>query len=206
MDPTVTDWISALAAVWTALLTAGLLLAALIAGWAAMRTLAQMRADSEGQRQDSARATRPYVHARLVPSIAGVDAWDLVVQNTGRTAAHHLVLQIDAEDVQEDIVTKAVYRFAAAGLTVHPGERIRTYWSLEASKPDRTGFPPAIVTVRYSDSEGTAYEERPVVLDPDDMGMTPVPSQGSESIPRDHQRDLVLALRGIARNIGEGNR
>lgn len=171
-----------------------------------MRTLAQMRTDSEARRQDSARATRPYVHARIVPSIAGLDTWDLVVQNTGQTAAHDLRLKIDAEDVPADDVTGPVYRLATAGLTVHPGERIRTYWVVEATKPDRLGFPRARVTVRYADSQGEDYKELPVLLDPAELGQTPAAGHGAESKNHDHQRDVVLALRGIARNVGEGNR
>lgn len=203
---TFTDWISAWSAAITAGLTFGVLVAALWAASAARDTLAQMKSDSEGQRRDSARATRPYVHARMVPSIAGLDSWDLIIQNTGRTAAHGLLLQIDAENVPDDKVTGPVLRLAAAGLTVHPGERIRTYWVIEATKPVALGFPRATVTVRYNDSEGESYEEVPVLLDPEDLGLTPVGSHGSHSVPTDNEKDVVLALRGIARNVAEGNR
>lgn len=206
---TFTDWIIAYMAVITAGLTFGLLVTAWWAASAARDTLAQMRADSEGQRQDSARATRPYVHARMVPSIAGLDTWDLIIENTGRTAAYGLHLQIDADAIPDDKVTRPVLRMASAGLTVHPGERIRTYWVIEATKKDALGFRHATVTVSYRDSEREEYEETPVLLEPDDLGLTPAPRTGAVrgGDRDDHlERNTLNTLRAIAHHLGDGNR
>lgn len=206
---TFTDWISAYAALTTALLTFGLVAAAGAAYYAARDTLAQMREDSAARREDSARAARPYVHTRMVPSIAGLDTWDLIVQNTGMTAAHDLHLTIaplDDAPVPDDAVTAPLLRLANAGLTVHPGERLRSYWVLLAESPDPTGFPPSRIAISYTDSKGTPYTERPVLFDPASVGLTPVPHVGSET-PRNRSgsgvRNLENALRAVARNIGE---
>lgn len=209
---TFTDWISAYAAFITAFITFGLLVAAGLAYYAARDTLTQMREDSAARRDDSARATRPYVHARMVPSIAGLDTWDLIIQNTGQTAAHDLHLTItplNDAPIPDDDVTAPLLRLASAGLTVHPGERLRSFWVLLAESPDPTGFPPSRVAVTYEDSEGTPYTERPVLFDPSSVGLTPVPYTGSES-PRNRSgsgvRNVENALRAIARNVGETNR
>lgn len=209
---TFSDWISAWSAAITAGLTFGVLVAALWAASAARDTLAQMKSDSEGQRRDSARATRPYVHARMVPSIAGIDAWDLVIENTGRTSAYDLALQIDPKEGMQDpgdIVTAMTRKFADAGHTLHPGGSFRMYMVLGATEKDPTGFRRATVTLAYTDSEDERYVERPVVLDPDTVGSTPAPFTGKvrnedddDSIPK----NTLNTLRAIAHHLGEGNR
>lgn len=204
-------WIAALAALGTVLLTAGLLWAAWRAYRTASSTLKQMRQDSEAQREDSARATRPYVYARIAPGLAGEGSWDLVVENLGRTAAYDLRAKIVASDVRTDVIATAVQRFATAGTMLPPGARIRTFWSMDADvnadPAERMGYPRAEVTLTYTDSEHKEYVDRPVVLDSEDLGLTPVPSSG----PTAHgantvERDTVHALRAIARHLGERNR
>lgn len=183
-------------------------LAAVFASVMAVLTLRQMRRDSIGQREDSARATRPYVHVRIVPSIGGLDSWDLVIRNAGRTPARNLSLRIDAPDAPTDAVTSAVYRFAAAGQTLQPDTSLRMYWSLEASREDRDGFARATLTARYEDIDGQRYEEMPVVLDPKEMGETPAPGEGGKQNGLDTNipMNTLYTLRAIARHIGEGNR
>ncbi|MGP5198377.1 hypothetical protein ACTXKN_04380 [Brachybacterium alimentarium] len=203
MDPTPTaaDWLSAGATTLAAL-------AALAASLVAILTLRQMKADSKSQKQDSEQATRPYVHARLVPSVAGLDAWDLVVRNSGRTPAFNLRLDIRADGAPDDKITQAVCRFAAAGQTLQPDTSIRTYWSVDATKDDAMGFPRATVEVRYEGPGNIPYEEPAIILDPNDMGLTPVPSTGPKATSGKFRigRDSVHALRAIARHVGELNR
>lgn len=208
----VTDWIGALSSMLTAVLTAGLLVAAVWAAKAAVRTLAQMKMDSEGQRADSARATRPYVHARMAPSVAGIDAWDLVIENSGRSAAHDVNLQITPRDgakVPDDLITQPARRFAHAGHTLHPGVSLRMYWVAGASAGDPTGFPRATVVLRYADGEGVTYEERPVALDPDTIGATPAPFTGAvagNDADKSISKNTLNSLRAIAHHLGESNR
>ncbi|MGY5764299.1 hypothetical protein ACXET9_03730 [Brachybacterium sp. DNPG3] len=209
---TFTDWISAYAAFITAFLTFGLLIAAGHAYYAARDTLAQMREDSAARRDDSARTTRPYVHARMVPSIAGLDTWDLVIQNTGKTAAHNLQLEIaplNNASITVDSVTGPVLQFATASLSVHPGERIRSFWVLGAASSAPTGFPPSRVAVTYEDSEGNLYTERPVLFDPASIGQTPAPYTGAirnGGSQAAQLRNIENALRAVAHNLGETNR
>lgn len=209
---TFTDWIIAYMAVISAGLTFGLLVTAWWAASAARDTLAQMRDDSAAQREDSARATRPYVHARIVPSLGGTDAWDLIVENTGRTAAFKLSMSISQAEEKaepEDIVTATVRNFAEAEHTLHPGASVRMFWVVGATETDPTGFPPSMVALHYEDGEGLRYDERPYLLDPGKVGATPVPYTGAvrnedndESIPR----NTLNTLRAIAHHLGEGNR
>lgn len=208
----ITDWIVAVSSTLTAVLTAGLLAAAVWAAKAAVRTLAQMKTDSAGQRADSARATRPYLHARIAPSVAGIDTWDLIVENTGRSAAHNVQLQITPRDgakVPDDLITQPARRFAHAGHTLHPGVSVRMYWVAGASAEDPTGFPRATVVLRYADGEGVTYEERPVALDPDTIGATPAPFTGAvagNDSEKDIPKNTLNSLRAIAHHLGESNR
>lgn len=204
-------WIAALSGVGTLLLTGGLLYTALLAYHAARDTLQQMRADSEAQREDSARATRPYVFARLMPGLAGHRTWDIAIENTGQSAAYDLKVEIDADRQRSDIVATAIRSFAASGAMIPPGGRIRAYWYVEADRdaepPDVMGYPRATVTLNYADSEGHTFNDRPIDLDPELIGLTPVPHEGDKAHGADEiQRDTVHALRSIARHLGELHR
>lgn len=204
-------WITALAALGTVLLTAGLLWAAWRAYRTASGTLKQMREDSEAQREDSARATRPYVYARIVPGLAGERTWDLTIENSGRTAAYDLQVSIKANEVRSDVIATAVRRFASAGTMVPPGARIRTFWSMpanpKASPPEAMGFPRAEIALTYTDSDHLRFEDRAVVLDSDDLGLTPAPTVDTEAPTRENSGvETVKALRAIARHVGESAR
>lgn len=205
-------WIAALAAVGTVLLTAGLLWAAWRAYRTATGTLRQMREDSEAQREDSARATRPYVYPTIVPGLAGTNTWDLVLENTGRTAAYDLHVRIDAEPSQDDEIKRAVRVLAEAGTMLPPRGRIRTFWAMgedpEADPPQALGYPRATVTLSYTDSEHHRFDrERSVTLDPQLLGLTPEPGSGATAKGKDTEaKDTVHALRAISRHLGEIHR
>lgn len=96
-----TDWIAALSAAVTALATVGLVWGAFAAWKAAKATLDQMKADSMAQ-------TRPYLQARLEYSMGGSQAADLVIRNTGLTAAREVIITIDDIPAESDDVIAAV--------------------------------------------------------------------------------------------------
>ncbi len=201
----VAAWITALATValavfaWTAWRTAG-------------GTLRQMRADSEAQREDSARATRPYVYVRLVPGLWGAGFWDSIIENTGKTAAYELTFDLDSEE-DPGRFGEPIERMRTAGLTLPPGARIRTAWyapkDLQSDPPEALGYRLSTVTLRYQDSAGKQYVEAPTRLTADDYGLTPSPSEGPKKAGTDTDsilKNIENALRTIARNIGESNR
>lgn len=204
--------IAALAAITTALLTLGLLLVGWKAARAARDTLHQMKEDSIAQQLDSARVSRPYVYARIAPSLAGEGAWDLILENAGKAAAYEIKIDIEADGVEDDVVSKAVKTFAQAGTFLPPGARVRTFWAFdpdEKSDPSHAmGYPRATISLTYVDGEGTRYDDRKVVLDPELLGLTPVPKTGPEATSgaNKEERNIAHALRAIAHNIGELNR
>lgn len=210
---TIAAWIAALCGLGTLLLTAGLLFAAAFAWWTARGTLLQMKHDSEAQRRDSALASRPYVHARIVPSIGGSGAWDLLVQNYGKTAAYGLRAEILAPDAKSDVISDAVRRFAGAGTFLPPGGRIRTYWLMpenpKADPPETLGFPRATVTLRYTDADGAEFSDRSVTLDSEELGITPEVYSGAKTRGSGESVDLRNvgnAVRALAINVGELSR
>ncbi|WP_270409878.1 hypothetical protein [Brachybacterium paraconglomeratum] len=171
-----------------------------------------MRADSEAQREDSARATRPYVYVRLVPGLWGAGFWDSIIENTGKTAAYELTFDLDSEE-DPGRFGEPIERMRTAGLTLPPGARIRTAWyapkDLQSDPPEALGYRLSTVTLRYQDSAGKQYVEAPTRLTADDYGLTPSPSEGPKKAGTDTDsilKNIENALRTIARNIGESNR
>ncbi|QEU12462.1 hypothetical protein [Dermabacter vaginalis] len=204
--------ISALAAITAALLTCGLLFVGWKTARAARDTLHQMKKDSIAQQLDSARISRPYVYAHIAPSLAGEGAWDLILENTGKTAAYDIKINIEADGVEDDIVSNAVKIFAQAGTFLPPGVRLRTFWAFDpdekSDQPRAMGYPRAGISLTYVDGEGTRYDDRKVILDPTLLGLTPVPTTGPESKSgaNKEERNIAHALRAIAHNVGELNR
>lgn len=200
-------WVTAIASVLTALGTLALAVFAWKAWDTAHDTLEQMKRDSIAQAADSARASRPYVFLSMVPSIAGTDSWDLIVESSGRSAAFDLCVRVLDDNAGDDEVTKGVRRLGSAALTLAPGQRIRTYWSIEATKPNALGYPMAMrLEASYRDDAGTVYREVTRIPDPGELGLTPVPFEGV-NVPLGakarNAKNIVNALRGIARNVGE---
>lgn len=69
----------------TAVATVGLVIGAVMAWRVARENLEHLRADSRAR-------TRPYVYARLVPSLGGSNAWDLIIENSDRSSATELTV------------------------------------------------------------------------------------------------------------------
>lgn len=61
----------------------------------------------------------------------------------------------------------------------------------------------AIVTVRYTDDDGTTYADSyPIGLK--DVGITPLPSTGKESVTKDaSHRDFLHLGQALAHHLGE---
>lgn len=226
-----TDVVVAVSSGMTALLTLGLLVAALLA-WKtarvaldaskaaaqasrhaaeqAERSVKVMEADSHSRSLDSVRANRPYVLLRLAPSLAGIGAWDLVVENLGASAAYGIRLAINGSTLTEDdVLVESIEKLAAGDLMLPPGGRLRSIWYLEpdehADPSNGNGYEWAEVTARYQDGDGNRYDnDPPVTLDPVSLGLTPVPRTGAEARGKNAEmRDIAHALRAIASNLGE---
>lgn len=178
------------------------------------QTLLQMRADSEAMRADSALATRPYLSAVIVPSLAGERVWDLIIENFGRSAAYNFTMGIQGIDVVEGKVTDMIRELASSQMMIPPGARVRSFWYAmpdERSDPaEGVGFRDAHVKLYYSDIDGNRFDEDPEVrLRPHEISPAPMPWTGSEAASGgadQHERNRNHALRAIAHHLGEIHR
>lgn len=235
------DCVSALATLLSALFSLGLLVFAGLAWCTARKALnasrdaaaaseaaaVQAKRSVEAMEQDSAlrtaqneQATRPYIFARLVPSLLGSSSmgWDLVIENGGLSAAYGVTMHVQADDdgkEPNDALREANTRLANGGQMLAPGQRIRTMWHLPADEhaepPEPMGFGRAVVRFSYRNAARTAYDgDEPIVLDPDQIGLTPSPSRGAVASSADPDKagpqDVVNALRQISEYLGELNR
>lgn len=225
-EPTWTDILSAWATVGAAIFAFAAVLIAVLAWRTAKRTLEaaensahqaaltveQMREDSAAMREDSSAATRPYLSARLVPSLAGARVWDVAIENHGRSAAYSFTMDIQAPEAEEDQIRQAARRLAKSQVMIPPGARVRAFWHMEedeqAEPPGALGFPYATVQLRYSNLDGTRYEsDPPITLCASDLGLTPMPGEGAEAHgSAAHERNQLHVLRTIARHLGELSR
>ena len=191
-----------IAGMLTAIATIGLVIGAYKAWQVAKQNLNHLRADSRSQ-------TRPYVYAKIVPSLTGAPAWDLILHNSGRSSAKNLRVSASAWP-EEDDLTIALRRMFETPQILPPNSTIRSFWCLgkrdEPGSTGATGFDMAVdLTVEYDseDTQAPTYSET-FYLDPDLLGMTPVGSSGvnlpSQATPTDKKlREIVRALNELRR-------
>lgn len=171
----------------TALATIGLFVAAVWTARVAIGTLRQMKRDSEAQ-------TRPYVYAQVVPSLAGIGSWDIIIKNVGQSAARNLTAQLSAWPKDDDIITNPLRTMFSTPQTLPPGAQLRAYWLMgppegATMRDPTTGgqVPPAgikdPVTVTFSyhgdGGNGASYRDE-FDVDTTRIGLTPVASSGPE--------------------------
>lgn len=196
----------------TALATVGLVIAAIWTAWVAIGTLRQMRRDSEAQ-------TRPYVYAQVVPSLAGIGSWDLIVKNVGRSAARNLTAELSIWPQDDDIVTQPLRTMFSTPQTLPPGAQLRAYWLMEPPAGSKMIDPqsgkevsytgvkdPVTVTFSYrGDGPSAAGYQDEFDLDTARIGLTPVASSGpepKESLePKD--KEIYKILGYIVSQLGE---
>lgn len=100
--------------------------------WQAAKSTAQAAKDTlDHAREDSHQRTRPYVAATVVPSIAGVAKYDIVLMNYGNSSARGVRIRcVNAPSSPDDVATK-ILRWLSITHTLHPNMRLRNYWRLE---------------------------------------------------------------------------
>ena len=219
---------SMLAASWTAAIATGV--GALVAGaalWFAYRQIklaaTQMRETSRQEAENSIAQTRPYIGVDFVPGLFGSPAFDIVIQNHGRTLAKNVVLRLDgaefAAQSEKDQIGPALGRLLATGFDLAPGARRRLLWRIaeneRADPPGAQGAPisgEVIATYEWRvDGEETVrqYEYRTSYDLTEYPKLTPSPNTGATANGNDEKaqiRNISLALRAIATHLGEVRR
>lgn len=158
--------------------------------------------------KDSVEQTRPYVYARIVPSIGGSNAWDLIVRNSGRSSAVNLTIKV-SDWPESDAVTDALRTMFEHPQILPPDTSIRTYWFLgqrdREGSTGATGFDiPVDLTVSYSGSGTPIHEYAETFhLNPAVLGLTPQPAADirlKEPTEELHKmREIVQALNELRR-------
>ena len=169
---------------------------------AAKKTLDQMKSDSAAQ-------ARPYVHAQIVPSIGGPRAWDLIIKNTGNSAARNLRATASTWPAN-DKVTDDLRTVFNRERILPPGSTIRQYWYVGTRRAgENTGFDIGTeLTLTYTDSEGKKEFSDTFHLDIHEFKMTPMGGSGVEpaegfTTSEEKLSEVVAALNNMRREISD---
>ena len=161
---------------WTAiyaLLTAGLLLVAVLAAIYAKRQWVAARESLEDARRAEREANRPYVIVTVEPTAISRTLFDLCVRNIGHRPALDVNVRLDPPPAR----AKETPGFEIAKMRmlnepiamIAPGQELRTYYDSHRERAGVEGLPTAHeVALVYRDSSGHRYEETSV-LDLDAM-------------------------------------
>lgn len=194
---TLTDWLTAIGTLITAAATVGLVLGAIGAWKTAKATLEQMEKDSKAE-------ARPYLNARLETSIGSTHATDLVIRNTGRTAARDVTTSINYWPDRSDAVTEALKKLMETPQTIPPNTSIRSYWNLDTTGESSDGNLgiqiPTVMHLYYRGDDPDEWFEDSYPLDTTSLGLTPLGWSGSKS---SRQGALANRLNEVVRAISE---
>lgn len=193
---------------------------ALIFSWRQIKLAAQqIRQASQQAERESEDRNRPYVSAQVVPSIAGVGAWDLRIRNTGGTTAKEIKIRLIKGSfikgsTDNDInICQKIENSVGSTFDLQPDTSLRLYWSFYSSSTEKveTGAPlrGAIeVTYRWRDENVDKHYKEIIPYDCETL-LIPAPSTGARRAGKDSEVTLINiehALRSISSNIGELNR
>ncbi|MBD8702837.1 hypothetical protein [Frigoribacterium sp. CFBP 13712] len=190
-------------------------------------TAIQLRDASVQAAQDSEDRTRPYVTMNIVPSIARQGALDLIVTNTGATAATNVRFELlgDGFGLSDDDthVGPGLRDFFSTPFELAPGAKLRLFWHLPESRAERSDKPGAMgapvtgeLQATYSrDVDGQPGSREYVTKHRYDFTFWPkiTPqawtgkhNEGSSSNPLTHLKNIDFGVRAIAHHVGESTR
>ncbi len=155
------------ATTWTGiytLLTAGLLLVAVVAALYAHFQWRSARQQVEEQRRAQVEAMRPFVIVSVEPSRASMQLFDLIVRNVGQRPAQGVRIIVDPEPVRaremddSNLHMRAMKILNEPMALLAPGQEIRAFYDNHLERKQRDDLPTEHqVSVSYSDTSGQAY-------------------------------------------------
>lgn len=159
------------ATAWTAiytLLTAGLLVTAVVAAWYAKGQWASAREAVEDGRRASREATRPYVIVTIEPTVASRTLFDLCVRNIGQRPALDVSIRLDPPPVRAREAggpkIGEVKMLNEPVAMIAPGQEMRAFYDSHVERVDVEGVPTVHrVFLEYCDSSGHPYKEESVL-------------------------------------------
>jgi hypothetical protein len=152
----------------TSLLTAGLLVVAVVAAIYAKRQWDSARAQIEEGRAAELEARRPYVIVTIEPSEVSRMLFDLVVRNIGQRPAVTVSIGLDPPPIRA-AETDGFELFNAKMLTepvamIAPGQKMRSFYDSHIERNGRDDLPIShTVRLSYQDSSGHTYTETSVI-------------------------------------------
>lgn len=154
---------------WTAiytLLTAGLLVAAVVAAWYAKRQIEEARGANR-------EVTRPYVIVTIEPTVTSRTLFDLCVRNIGQRPALDVCIRLDPPPVrareQGGPKIAEVKMLNEPVAMIAPGQEMRAFYDSHVERVEAENVPTVHqVFLEYVDSSGHGYKEDSV-LDLDAM-------------------------------------
>lgn len=208
------DWVAAISTAATAVFTLVLVIAALWSLRAALKTLEASRAANEQAERDSIERTRPYVFVEIIPGLAGLATYDLIIKNTGQSAARQVTLHFEPWPEEIDDIAEKVRTLMETPRDVPPDSSMRAAWhfgTIEGETFDdgttEAGMPLAgCITVRYGSDEpkrGTYKETYP--FDVNSAGLWPAATTGPEPRGLTDKKDRLFykALQTLTHHVGE---
>lgn len=214
-----TNWTDVTQAVCSIIGTVAVMVT-LIFTWRQIKLAAQQILQASQQaKQESEDRNRPYVSAQVVPSLAGMGAWDLQIRNTGGTTAKEIKIRlvkgeyIKGKNSKDHEICKRIVKSINTSFDLQPNTRLRIYWSFYSPETEKVevGAPlQGIIEITYhwhDDSIDKPYQERI----PYDCKTLLIPASGTGTKRKGEDSKTVLiniehALRSISSNIGELNR
>lgn len=196
-------WLTAIGSVATAAFTAFLWLVA----W---RTLSGAKDQLELLTQQAVREVRPFVSAEVLPGFHGTGCWDLVVSNSGRTAARNIRFEIEpwSPGDDKDHISEPLNAYLRAQHMLVPGARHRVMWRMntlpELGLTEAGAGAQASLGIRYEDDLGQTYTDA-FLFNLDIIGaITPSPSEGPSALGKDKElANIERALRTLNVHVGE---
>lgn len=156
---------------WTGmytLLTAGLLLAAILAGIYAGKQVKISRAQNRDAKLAQLEASRPYIIVAIEPSRASQHLFDLVVRNIGKRPAFNVSVNLEPppvranETVGHEIANIKILTTPIA--MIAPGQQLRAFYDSHIERSERDDLPISHqAQLRYFDSAHRSYEEDSVI-------------------------------------------
>lgn len=192
--------------VWTAWATVATAAIAALAALVALRQLGQIRRDSRDK-------ARPYVQVDVVAGLHGPGSWDLIIENTGASAA--VEVTIDAGELTpadaKDHISADLAAYLNAPHTLVPGARRRVMWAYDTNNTRAGVLRACTARIRYFD-ERTAkhwwtrlrpYRATYLLEDPIGGNPYPAPTEGPVPNNSDMLQHINRALRTLNIHVGE---
>lgn len=156
---------------WTGiytLLTAGILLVAVVAAVYARGQWTSARVQISEARSAELEARRPYVIVAVEPSETSRQLFDLVVRNIGQRPAESVSISLDPSPVSA--VETAGYELSKAKMLtepvamIAPGQVMRAFYDSHIDRNGKDDLPTSHkVSLSYQDSTGHTYNETSVI-------------------------------------------